>query len=188
MILDQGPTPLYFQLKNIIKNQILSNQLKARERLPSEAGLCQEYHISRVTVRQALSELTKEGLIYRDRGKGTFVTNNAGRKNLALKGTLENLIASGKGTRIKVAEYKEVIHPPNVVNIFQLAVKQKVFQLQIVRFIPKGPFGYSFIYFQPDLGRMILRNELEELKETTEMIHFVEEKLKTQVHRANQTI
>lgn len=57
MVLDQGPAPLYYQLKNILKSKILSNELKGNRRLPSEAKLCIEYNVSRATVRQALSEL-----------------------------------------------------------------------------------------------------------------------------------
>lgn len=94
MVLDQGSTPLYYQLKNILKSKILSSELKGNKRLPSEAELCEEYNVSRATVRQALSELTKEELIYRGRGRGTFVTDEAGLKHLALKGTIENLIAA----------------------------------------------------------------------------------------------
>jgi len=185
MPLDQGPTPLYYQLKNILKSKILSNELKGNKRLPSEAELCAEYNVSRATVRQALSELMKDGLIYRDRGKGTFVTEGAGLKRLSLKGTIENLIAAGEGTRIKVLEYKEVIPPPHVAKVLQSGIAQKVFQLEIVRLIPKGPFGYSFIYFPPTLGKMISPSELSE---TTEIITFVEGKLKTKAHSANQTI
>ena len=127
----------------------------------------------------------KEEFIYRDRGRGTFVTDGAGLKNLSLEGTIENLIASGRGTRIKVLEYKEVIPPSHVAEIFQLEKGENVFQLELVRLIPKGPFGYSFIYLPFSLGKMISRNEL---KETIEIITFVEHKLKTRVHRANQTI
>jgi GntR family transcriptional regulator len=127
----------------------------------------------------------RDGLIYRDRGKGTFVTEGAGLKRLSLKGTIENLIAAGEGTRIKVLAYKEVIPPPHVAQVLQLGITQKVFQLEIVRLIPKGPFGYSFIYFPPSLGKMISPSELTE---TTEIITFVEEKLRTKTFRANQTI
>jgi GntR family transcriptional regulator len=185
VVLDQGPTPLYYQLKNILKSKIVSNELKGNERLPSEAELCKEYNVSRATVRHTLSELMEDGLIYRDRGKGTFVTEGAGLKRLSLKGTIENLIAAGKGTRIKVLEYKEITPPPNVVKTLQLGTAQKVFQLEILRLIPKGPFGYSFIYFPPRLGKMI---SSKELTEKTEIITFVEEKLKTKAHRANQAI
>jgi GntR family transcriptional regulator len=185
MTLDQGPTPLYYQLKNILKSKILSNELKGNKRLPSEAELCVEYNVSRATVRQALSELMKDGLIYRDRGKGTFVTEGAGLKRLSLKGTIENLIAAGEGTRIKVLAYKEVIPPPYVAQVFRLGTSQKVFQLEIVRLIPKGPFGYSFVYFHPTLGKMISPSEVSE---TTEIITFVEEKLRIKTFRADQTI
>jgi GntR family transcriptional regulator len=185
VVFDQGPTPLYYQLKNILKSKILSNELKGNERLSSEAELCTEYNVSRATVRQALSELMKDGLIYRDRGRGTFVTDGAGLKRLSLKGTIENLIAAGEGTRIKVLEYKEVTPPPHVAKVLPLGMTQKVFQLEIIRFIPKGPFGYSFIYFPSSLGKMI---SPKDLNETTEMITFVEGKLKTKAHRANQTI
>ncbi len=185
MVLDQGPTPLYYQLKNILKPKILSNELKGNRRLPSEAELCAEYNVSRATVRQALSELMKDGLIYRDRGKGTFVVGGTGLNRLSLKGTIENLIATGEGTWIKVLDYKEVTPPPHVAEVFQLRMAQRVFQLEILRFIPKGPFGYSFIYFPSALGKMI---SLRELNEKTEIITFVEEKLRTKTFRANQTI
>lgn len=185
MVLDQGPTPLYYQLKNILKSRILSNELKGNQRLPTETELCIEYNVSRVTVRQALSELMKEGLIYRDRGRGTFVTEGAELKRPELKGSIENLIASAKGTRIRVLSYKEIPPPPNIAKILQLRRTEKVFQLELVRFIPKGPFGYSFIYFPFSLGKIISPNELNE---TTEIITFVEEKLKTKAHRAKQAI
>jgi GntR family transcriptional regulator len=185
MILDRGPTSLYFQLKDILKSKILSNELKARERLPSESELCVEYRVSRATVRQALSELEKEGMIYRDRGRGTFVTDGAGLKHLALKGTIENLITSGQGTRIKVLEYKEANPPFGLAKIFQLEEAENVFQLELVRRFRKGPFGYSFIYLPPHLGRTVSQNELTE---ATEIITFLEKKMGKRVHRASQTI
>ncbi len=185
MMLDPGPTPLYFQLKSIIKSKITSNELKGQERLPSESELCIEYGVSRATVRQALLELEKEGFIYRERGKGTFITDREGLKHLSLKGTIENLIASGKGTRIKVLEYREVTPPSSAVKILELKENQNIFQLEIIRLIQEGPFGYSFIYLPPHLGKTISRDELSE---ATEFITFVEGKLRTRVHRATQTI
>lgn len=185
MILDAGPTPLYFQLKNILKSQITTQELKGQQRLPSEAEFCIKYGVSRATVRQALSELLQEGFIYRERGKGTFVTDQEGLKHLSLKGTIENLIAAGRGTRLKVLEYKEVPPPPSVAKVLRLKESQNVLRLEVIRLIPKGPFGYSFIYLPPGLGKMISRDELTE---TTEFITLVEGKLRERVHRASQTI
>jgi GntR family transcriptional regulator len=124
-------------------------------------------------------------LIYRDQGKGSFVTDGVGLQRLSLKGTIENLIASGEGSRIKVAEYKQVDPPPNMIKTLKLGANEKVYRLGLVRFIPKGIFGFSYIFFTESLGRMI---SPEEVGETTEIITLIEEKLKTRVHRANQTI
>jgi GntR family transcriptional regulator len=184
-LLNQHPIPLYFQLRNILKSRVLSKELKENQRFPSEKELCIQYNVSRSTVRQALAEMVREGLIYRDRGKGTFVTDGAGLKKLSLKGTVENLIAAGEGTWIKVIAYTKVSPPPNIVETFKPKADEKIYQLELIRFIPRGAFAYSFIYFPTGLGEMISSSELSE---TTEIITFVEGKLKTTVHRANQTI
>lgn len=123
-----------------------------QERLPSEVGLCSEYGVSRATSRQALSELEKEGVIYRMRGKGTFIRDRAGLEHLALTGTVENLISAGKGTRFKTIEYKEVKPSSHITKIFKLGKSENVFLLELLRFIPKGAFGYSFVYLPPLLG------------------------------------
>jgi len=184
MVLDRGPTPLYYQIKNILKSRILSNELRGNGRLPTEAELCIEYNVSRVTVRQALSELMKDGLIYRARGKGTFVTEGVELKRPELRGSIDNLIAAAEGTRIQVLSYQEIYPPPDIAKIFQVKKTEKVFQLDLVRSISKGPLGYSFIYLPFTLGKAISPGEL---KETTEIITFVEEKLKAKAHRAKQT-
>lgn len=184
-MLDAGPMPLYFQIKSIIKSQILSNEFKGQDRLPSEAELCKRYNVSRGTLRQALSELLREELVYRVRGKGTFVTQGAGLRQLRFKGTIENLITSAQEGRVRILEYKEMIPPPHVAEMFRLEMTQRVFQLEMIFSIPKGPSRYSLIYFPPDLGEMILRSEL---KETTEIILLVEKKLQARIHHAHQTM
>ena len=68
-----NPLPLYYQLKEVLKQQIQSGHLAPHTAIPSEPELVTSYHVSRATVRQALSELVHEGLLYRQHGKGTFV-------------------------------------------------------------------------------------------------------------------
>lgn len=184
MLLDRGSTPLYYQLKYILQSRILSSELKGNGRLPTEAELCTEYNVSRTTVGQALSELTKEGLIYRDWERRTFVTDRVELKRPELRGSTDNLIAAAEGARIKVLSYQEIFPPPEIANIFQLKKTEKVFRLELVRFIPIGPIGYSLIYLPFTLGKNI---SSEEFRETTEIITFVEEKLKEKAHHAKQT-
>ena len=75
-------TPLYLQLKNSIKNAILSGELKDKEKLPTEESICSVFNISRPVVRQAYNELIKEGLINRIQGKGSYVQKKLMISNL----------------------------------------------------------------------------------------------------------
>src|SRR5436305_14943238 len=68
-----NPLPLYYQLKEVLRQQIQAGHLAPHTAIPSEPELVARYHVSRATVRQALSELVNEGLLYRQHGKGTFV-------------------------------------------------------------------------------------------------------------------
>src|SRR2546429_9533243 len=68
-----NPLPLYYQLKEVLKEQIRAGHLAPHTSIPSEPELVNSYHVSRATVRQALTELVHEGLLYRQHGKATFV-------------------------------------------------------------------------------------------------------------------
>ncbi len=71
--------PMYLQLKDLIIKKIESNEYAPDSQIPSEQDLCMQFDISRPTVRQAISELTNSGYLYKEKGRGTFVF---GRKNL----------------------------------------------------------------------------------------------------------
>lgn len=66
--------PLYCQLKNLILEKIESGDFEADKKIPSEQDFCEQYDISRPTVRQAINELTSSGQLYKMKGKGTFVS------------------------------------------------------------------------------------------------------------------
>lgn len=76
MSIDEGSfTPAYVQLTHIIRDLILSGELHPGERIPSENELCASFSLSRMTVRKAIAELVKAGMLRSERGKGTFVVN-----------------------------------------------------------------------------------------------------------------
>ncbi|HHW47100.1 MAG TPA: UTRA domain-containing protein [Clostridiaceae bacterium] len=73
MINKYSNVPLYCQLKNLIIEKIESGEYPRDSKIPSEQEFCELYDISRPTVRQAISELTNNGYLYKVKGKGTFV-------------------------------------------------------------------------------------------------------------------
>lgn len=69
----ESPVPLYHQLKRLLIEAIKQNQLVPGDSIPSEHTLEENLHISRSTIRRAMSELEHEGYIYRQRGRPTIV-------------------------------------------------------------------------------------------------------------------
>lgn len=67
--------PLYYQLAQNLRIQIKSNYFKSGQKIPSERNLMDQYKVSRNTVRQAVDILVQEGLLHRDHGYGTYVSN-----------------------------------------------------------------------------------------------------------------
>ncbi len=67
------PKPLYEQIKDQLRAQILKGELKADELAPSEAEIIQHYRVSSITARRCLNDLESEGYVKRIKGKGTYV-------------------------------------------------------------------------------------------------------------------
>ena len=65
--------PKYVQLINSIQNAITEKQLKPEDQLPNEDDLAAEYGMSRGTVRKAITELERMGLVRKEQGRGTFI-------------------------------------------------------------------------------------------------------------------
>lgn len=80
IISNSSNVPLYEQVKEQIKNKIVSNELKAGEVLPSIRNLAKDLRISVITTKNAYEELEKEGYVETIPGKGTYVAN----KNIEL--------------------------------------------------------------------------------------------------------
>jgi GntR family transcriptional regulator len=68
-----SPVPLHFQLRELLREEIASGRWSPGDRLLSEPDICKHFDVSRTTLRQALASLEAEGLIRRDKGRGTFV-------------------------------------------------------------------------------------------------------------------
>lgn len=70
---ENDPMPLYHQLKKILSEKILNGEWGPETQIPTEEQLVSEYEVSRSTVRSAVLDLMRSGVLYRKRGRGTFV-------------------------------------------------------------------------------------------------------------------
>jgi GntR family transcriptional regulator len=91
-IFQDSPMPLYAQLADLLRQRILRGLWKPGDKLPSLEILVEEFQVARVTVRQAVDILTREGLLSPQRGRGTFVTEKAPiERSLKLETSLQGL-------------------------------------------------------------------------------------------------
>jgi GntR family transcriptional regulator len=70
----RSPVPLYLQVAAALRRRIEDGYWKANEKISTLEELEREFHVARVTVRQAIEILQNEGLVRRKQGKGTFVS------------------------------------------------------------------------------------------------------------------
>lgn len=102
--------PLYSQLKDLIIKKIKNGEFPERSRIPSEQELCSTYDISRPTVRQAISELTSSGILYKEKGKGTFVAKT--RTSIDIKdysGFADSILDSQDPSRKNIISIRQVV-------------------------------------------------------------------------------
>jgi len=92
----EAPTPLYLQHKNALVDHIGAGHYKPHERLMSERELGEKFKVSRMTVRQALTEMIREGILYTQVGKGTYVSEAKIKQELqALTGFSQDMAVRG---------------------------------------------------------------------------------------------
>jgi GntR family transcriptional regulator len=138
---------LYYQLKEVLRQQIRSGHLEPHSAIPSEPELVASYHVSRATVRQALNELVHEGLLYRQHGKGTFVCEPRIQQTLSELASLsEELKRRGKrpGGLLIVSELtrgNEIVRER-----LKLADEEQVMRLERVRTADGTPCAHEVDY------------------------------------------
>lgn len=71
----ESPIPYHYQLRELLRDEINTGRWEVGERLPSEREICETFQLSRTTVREALDALVNEGMLRREKGRGTFVAD-----------------------------------------------------------------------------------------------------------------
>ena len=123
------PVPLYYQLKSLILSEIKKGNLKEGDCLPTEMQMVEHFHVSRSTVRQAISDLSKEGWLERIASKGTFVTNNTSHS--------ENFIRSFEPFYQQVSRQKLGIEPgEKLISMFRRRLSDNVPMVTIQNYLP----------------------------------------------------
>ncbi len=140
-------TPLHTQIAETLRIKIQNEEFKEKDTLPSERELAEQYSVSRMTVRQALQKLRHEGLIYHERGVGTFVNNrklDVHTRNL--NGFSEEMLSLGLKPSSRVIAFKRELANEEVMNNLQLGMGAEVFYLERLRIADDEPMAFEKTY------------------------------------------
>jgi GntR family transcriptional regulator len=156
-----SPTPLYEQIKAILRSRVLDGTYKPHEQLPSESEMMTAFNVSRITVRQALNDLQNEGLVFRIHGKGTFVSKPKAFQDLGrLQGFGEAMRKMGYETFARVVSMRTVVPSAQVQERLHLSKRAKVTELQRIRFLNREPISLDVTYLPADIGARLAKEDL----------------------------
>lgn len=155
------PVPMYYQLKKMIQDMIKDGRLKPGDMLPTEMELSDMFSISRTTTRQAITELVMEGMLYRIKSKGTFVTENRVVQDFTnvIRASHNLLQAQNVKTTTKVLELIVEKADDLVCKMLQLRMGEDVIHLKRLRFVNGEPNVLADAYL-PMLCKDMLETDM----------------------------
>ena len=154
--------PRYYQIYDNLYNQIQEGKYANGEKLPSEEKLCDLYQVSRGTIREAIKLLLQQGLLNRERGKGTFVSlNKIGQDLQQLMGFTELMNRNGMTASAKILEVTVKDPNPKIKEILMIPKGEQVVKVQRLRFGDKEPLIIEKSYFVRSIFQPLLKHDLE---------------------------
>ncbi|REJ13120.1 MAG: phosphonate metabolism transcriptional regulator PhnF [Bacillaceae bacterium] len=184
MIDKSSPIPIYYQLEEFIKKQIEIGELQPDQAIPSEREYAERYQISRMTVRQAINNLVNEGYLYRQKGRGTFVSKQKVEQRLhGLTSFTEDMLERGMKPSSKLLSFEVIPAGLETASHLKLKKNAPVYEIKRVRLADDVPMALETTYVPANLVKGL----------TEEIIHqslysYIEEKLNLVISEAFQQI
>jgi GntR family transcriptional regulator, N-acetylglucosamine utilization regulator len=159
-----SPVPYYQQLSDLLRSEIEEQVSRGGAfALPSEHELCERYGITRTTVRHALDILEREGRIYRQRGKGTFVAVRHLQQNITeLVSTTEDMRRRGWSVVTRVLSIERLVATDKIRGALGLEPGQPVYKLTRLRVTGDDPISLQTSYLPVPLCPHLEDNDLAE--------------------------
>ncbi len=154
--------PKYNQLASILRQKIEDGQWPPRTSIPSERQLEVLYNISRTTIREAIDHLVRQGYLYREHGRGTFVSPQKLQKGLMeLTSFSEDLLKRGikPGQVIRSLDWIEA--PAKIAQKLEIAPGTKVLRVERIRLGDGIPIGLQTSFLSLPTEQTISQSDLE---------------------------
>ncbi|MCF7823025.1 MAG: GntR family transcriptional regulator [Candidatus Marinimicrobia bacterium] len=184
-----GVIPLYIQLRDILKDLINSGKLTAGGQIPSENALASNFKISRMTVRQAIQELIREGFITIRRGEGTFVSSVPHTQMLLkLEGFSSEMAKLGYRNHSRVLDVTRIVS----FDSYEMAYSglgetpgEPLVRIRRIRYVEDTPFAVETSFLSYRTGAGLLEPQMAD---DTSIYNYIEKELHIRLSRADHII
>jgi GntR family transcriptional regulator len=154
--------PVYIQIKDVLIEKINSGEFKSGSQLPSERDISETYNISRMTARNALTQLVDLGYAYRVKGKGTFVRYpNIERDFVKLSGFAQMLKSKGIKPSNKIVKYGIIEADKKVAQLLETTIGTKVYEIVRIRYGDNIALAMEYSYLPVSLFENLLQYDFE---------------------------
>ncbi|HLE14334.1 MAG TPA: GntR family transcriptional regulator [Anaerolineales bacterium] len=181
-----SPLPYYIQLKEILKGYIENGDWKTGSQIPSEPDLCEIFDISRTVVRQALKELTYEGLLVREKGRGTFVAEPKISEGLIqeLTGFYQDMTGRGMRPESQILKQHVVSASARIANSLAIPTGTPVIEIERLRFVNQEPIVLVTTYLPYARCPALVEADLRQRS----LYEFIEQECDLYIDRGRRTI
>lgn len=140
--------PPFRMISDQLKQDISDHQLNENDKLPSERELMERFHVSRMTIRQAVDHLVKEGVLYRIKGRGAFVSPLIFHRGATIKSFSSMMAERGIDVNNELLELSRMQAPKQIQE--QYGICGEVYHLTRVRYANGAAVAYETLYVPCD--------------------------------------
>jgi GntR family transcriptional regulator len=152
----------YVQIEEELAERIRTGMLRPGDRIPPERELAEQMQVSRMTVRQALGRLADRGLLVRERGRGTFVSEPKLIQSLSrLNGFYDQMISQGILPSSRLLSGEEVLASAAVAQVLDLRIGEPLYKVVRLRLGGGVPLALETSFFPARLVPGLLDYDLE---------------------------
>lgn len=170
-----------------LQSKISNGEYRSNDQLPLEKEMCEEYGVSRITIKKAMDKLVMSGLVIKRRGSGTFVKDidNNEMKDVSTSKQFSGFSETfkDKETITKIIEFNVINPTEEIANKLKISTDNFVYCICRARYANNEPYVIEYTYMPIDLIKGINREIL-----TSSIYRHIEDTLKLKIKSAHRTI
>lgn len=177
----------YQQIANTLREEIVSGKYEPGSQLPLEKDMCEQYNVSRITIKRAVDELVGQGLVVKRRGSGTFIKSLEQKvvKDFSMPGQFNGFTKNfaGKDIRTDVLQFGIINPDAEVASKLRIKVDDFVYYIVRIRYLENKPMVVEYTQMPIDVIPGLKREHVQ-----NSIYSYIENTLKLKIQSAHRAI